>query len=396
MTLFRTLSGTALVLALSSFNSAYAVINPTAATVSLRMTCTENGAALNNCFTTIESLTSWMAATRRPNAAKPLRVEVGAGRFSTMNVANLDITCNSAQNYTGYTSFVGAGPAQTVIYLPQSKVQIASCTGMNFSELGIEGGQEGGTYGGAIKWSGGGNSSWNHVAVSGFGILWYEGQCGLSRGSHYWTASRLTLTVSTTSQAITYGASCDESWFFGSEITVSVPANATILSNGVAFGGAVQARDNGIIHVYGSVIRALVDKPVSTDPSFGFSAVDAGTSAAGGEIHIHGTGIDLISTTGQNIVALKAGPGGHIHANETAYNVQTTGTVTRILDLSGTGHAVHAPYLWQNHPEAPVIVSADGADMAVVTNTLDGKPHLVIYSNSCGSRWFDTFTRECR
>jgi hypothetical protein len=359
------------------------------------MTCTENGAALNNCFTTPQSLTTWMAGTRRPNADKPLRVEIGAGRFTSTN-ENFEITCNSSQNYTGYTSFVGAGPAQTVLYFPyaqSARLVISSCAGMNFSELGIEGGQEDLTYGGAIKWMGGGSSSWNHVAVSGFGILWYESQCGLSRGSHYWTASRLTAATSVFGLTTSYSASCDESWFFGSEITATAPVNSNI--NGAAPGqvtavsvSAVKARDNGIIHVYGSVVRVLADYQ-----SPNISAISANN---GGEIHIHGTGIDLISTTGQNMVALMAGPGGHIHANETAYNAQTTGTVTRILDQSGTGHAIHAPYLWHNHAEAPVIVSADGADMAVVTNTLDGKPHLVIYSNSCGSRWFDTFTRECR
>jgi len=381
------------VLALSSFNSVYAVINPTAATVSLRMTCTENGAALNNCFTTPQSLTTWMAGTRRPNAANPLRVEVGAGKITGNGGkgVQLAVQCDPANGYTGYTSFIGAGPAQSIIYAPNgiiAPVTITSCTEMNFSELGFVGA---GGYGGTIVWSGGGNSSWNHVAINTTGYAWRE-ECepGAIRGNHYWTASRLTAIVAVTAQLETYWSSCDESWFFGSEITASSPTNAQINSgNGVilgAWGAAVFANGNGIVHVYGSVIRALIDTPTS-----GFPAVSTSDNA---EVHIHGTGIDLISTTGQNMIAIQAGAGSIVHANETAYNFVTTGTKTRILNQGGH---VHAPYFWQNHPEAPVILSDNGADMSVVTaNTSDGQPHMVIYSSACASHWYDTVDRVCR
>jgi hypothetical protein len=121
----------------------------------------------------------------------------------------------------------------------------------------------------------------------------------------------------------------------------------------------------------------------------------AATATGSGKIHIHGTGIDVISQSANNIVALAASNGGTIHANAAAYSLKTGsgGTVTRI---SNNGGHVHAPYLWEQHANPPAILSENGADMAVVTGTADNHPHLVIYDTSCAGKWFDTSTNACR
>ena len=143
------------------------------------------------------------------------------------------------------------------------------------------------------------------------------------------------------------------------------------------------------MHVYGSVIRSLSGSGITTS-----SAVAASASGTG-KLHIHGTGIDVISTAANNIVALSASTGGEIHANVSSYNLTTGngGTVTRI---SNTGGHVHAPYLWQEHPTPPSIISQDGADTAVVTSTTGGTPRFVIYSTACPSKWFDVGSNACR
>lgn len=354
-----------------------AAVDPAAAVIKVRKICTENGVTLNNCFTNLTDLANWMASARKPNTSSPLQVEMGPGTFT----GQLMVACNPASNYTGYTSFKGAGNGQTIIkgsgYTPP--VVVSSCTELSFSHLTINGG----LYGGVV-WNGGGNSKWNDIEVIAAARAWYEENCGSTRGSHYWSASRLSVTSGLTA-ANTYVATCDESWFFGSELTVSVPSGSTAINS-----GAVLATQNGIIHVYGSVLRVILD---GTGDSVAAWVGDLGNATTGGEIHIHGTGIDLISQTGRNVVALKASANGIIHANAAAYNMNTTGTKTRIVN---TGGHVHAPYVWEEHAEAPNITSVNGADMAVVTNTSDGQPHLAIYSSNCTSKWFDTVTRACR
>lgn len=358
---------------------AHAATDPAAAVVKVRKVCSDNGVALDNCFTTMSSLTYWMANTRKPNASNPLRVEIGPGSF----LEDVFITCNAGNGYTGYTSFEGAGSAQSIIngYGSGSSTpfNVSSCTEMSFSHMKITT-----RFYGGVKWNGGGTSRWTDVQIIGSGRAWYEETCGATPGSHYWMGSKLTASA-VFSIAETYRASCDESWFFGSEVTASVPADAYPAS-----GGAATAMSAGVIHLYGSVLRTLIDGP--TTGNF-VPAASVGYGVAGGAIHLHGTGIDGISNTGQNITAIYAGSGGMIHANESAYNLSTTGTITRIVN---TGGHVHAPYLWETHAEAPVITSVNGADMAVVTNTTDGQPHLVIYSTACASKWFDTVAKACR
>jgi hypothetical protein len=103
-------------------------------------------------------------------------------------------------------------------------------------------------------------------------------------------------------------------------------------------------------------------------------------AGAGGEIHIHGTGIDSISTVGEEIYVLVAEDGGFIHANESSYVIKTTGTVTRIDNVGST---VKAPYLWEERDTAPAIISANGADSFI--DTSGTVPTMYIYADGCNS-----------
>jgi hypothetical protein len=73
-----------------------------------------------------------------------------------------------------------------------------------------------------------------------------------------------------------------------------------------------------------------------------------------------------------------------IHANGAAYNLHTGtgGTVTRIVKDTNSATHVHAPYVWEEHPNPPNILSANGADTAVTTSTADGHPHQLVASKN--------------
>lgn len=132
----------------------------------------------------------------------------------------------------------------------------------------------------------------------------------------------------------------------------------------------------------------------------GDTSLSAVTATSGGMVHIHGTGIDAISSASNNIKVLTAGVGSMIHANASSYNLSTpTGSVTRI---NNTGGHIHAPYLWEHIPDpttAPNFASQNGADTTTVTTgTSDGQPHMAVYSASCpsGTKWYDQVDKVCR
>ena len=81
-----------------------------------------------------------------------------------------------------------------------------------------------------------------------------------------------------------------------------------------------------------------------TRRSFG----EAYASASGsGEIHIHGTGIDLFASTAATLTGLRARKSSRIHADAAAFNMSigTGGSITRIADETTGGEGIHAPYL---------------------------------------------------
>lgn len=374
--------------------TASAVIDPVAEKVQLKQSCSNNGAAIDNCFTTFLDLSRWLKNTRKPNVNAPIHVDIGTGVFAGSTIPGTDIYvqdinlfCNPSDGYTGYISFNGQGANQTVLQGTgsgsTSAVNISNCTELNFSDLKVTTSFYGGVY-----WKGGGNSRWTNVDLVTNGRAWDEPVCGATRGNHYWFSSKITTTAAFT-VALSYRATCDETWFFGSEVKLTVPG-------GLAGGATVMASGNGIIHLYGSNLRNFFD---------GEGVVPAAEANGGGEIHIHGTGIDAISTTGQDVYVFKVATGGLIHADASGYVMSTSGNVTRILNEGGT---VKAPYQWGQSNQPPQVTSEDGADIAIETNCETNvchdidtgtETHLLIYNEACAGThgpWFDVVTRKCR
>lgn len=381
-------------LGLTSLNVS-AAVDSAAPVVLLRTSCNDgSGGTLNNCFTDIEGVTDWIRNTRMPNSSTPLAVEIGPGTFFSV-----DLACEGT--FTGYTTFRGAGRENTTIgvnsnWMPYS-VQLDGCTSMKFHDITI--GPFNGSLGG-INWKGTGTSAWQNVEFFTNNYGWNDSgtACPTSgiRGAHYWTSSRIVSTNASIAIGA-YESTCAEDWFIGSEVTIhsnkiGTKANA-IRSNG----------PNSEIHFYGGVLRVLLTGPASTTQD-----IAAASAMNSGEIHIHGTGIDVISEFAKPVVALKVASGGTIHANASAYNLRTAagGTVTRINNVGGLGH-IHAPYLWEHIPDTDGdpgtvdtnFISANGADQTTVTaGTSDGHPHTAVYSSACPSnaRWYDQVDKVCR
>ena len=342
-----------------------------------------------NCATTILETTNWIAKTRLPTADRPVKVDIGPGKFG--------VNSGGGPACTSYTSWNGAGPEQTII---ASGITAISCTRFHVSSLKITGGFPAPDY-----WQGGGDSTWTNVHLDGSLYGWTETNCNATTGraKHQWFGSRIS------SQGKGYLASCSENWFWGTELAVtagSADPRVVIALYQPSFGISPE------FHFYGSNLKlVLPDGAVTTEPSElngeCSGAVAVCSSGPGASVHIHGTGIDIVGNASPNkVVALAADNGGEIHANSSAYNLSTGsgGTIQRVLKgvVGGGGH-IHAPYLWETHPEAPFVSSpgvtfksVTGYDMAMVTSTVDGRPHMLVYDSTCTSGWWDTVTQSCR
>lgn len=369
---------------------ALAVNDPNAAVVKLRDPfnggCLEAGVTLDNCFTDVASLNSWIG-TRLPSAAKPLLVDIGPGTFTDepfrcVNKGHITVRGSGRPNTTlGPSSITGRG------------MFLRNCTNLNVLNLKLVG-----TYA-TIDWGGTGITTWTDVEVIGAGFGWYESgdvTCSQQQTKHYWFGSRIEgQTYGGNTHA--YGSSCGENWFFGSEL-ISSPNGLWREAFPIWVSGIPSCSScKGEAHIYGSVLRVNVTSAGNHTTSFPVAAA----YAQGGQIHIHGTGIDVISQASITIAALKADSGGMIHANGAAYNLSTGvgGTVTRIANNGGH---VHAPYLWEHIPDpavAPNFTSVNGADMTteVVNNGAD--INMLVYNNQCtgaGGPWYNVALRTCR
>jgi hypothetical protein len=361
-------------------------------TIYLRTNCTENGASVSGCYTTLASLNSAIV-TINPNASKPLLIDVGPGQFGgtfkCTNVSNITVR-GSGRTNTVIGSYASGFP---LAQMPAFK--LTNCDRLDVSNL-----KAAGTYY-VIDWKGAGTTTWTDVDVFGVGIGWYDNgtdsagevTCAAPLTTkHYWYSSKFEIHPQV-SNLHTYSAGCGEHWFYGSELVASTEAVPGAPAPGNPHGASVLGAGNAEVHVYGSVLRFLA--PQTGQEPNGIAIVYSSNNA---NVHIHGTGIDAESAFATNVTALLASTDGEIHANGTAYNLKSAGgIVTRVLKEDATAH-IHAPYFWETHPEAPTVVSEPGYDTAVVTNTVDGFPHTVVnvLPTTCASGWYDTTIRACR
>ena len=377
--------------------AAYAVIDNNATTVKLREACNEGPGTptLNNCFTTISGangLEDWIENKR--TTSDPLVVEIGPGTFENFN-------CRTKNDIT----LKGSGPDRSILVggLLTYGIQAWDCERFHVQDLTVK------APGFALVWNGTGSSRWTNVTIEGGSLgSWVDGLAAdgcpkvtdADKPVHYWFNSRLLGTGQN------YIAKCSENWFFGSEILTTGKSGAASSAFVVGNSG-VDTTAKPEVHVYGSVVRVIVGTgdsyPVPTPGAVqGVIAVVANKDA---DVHLHGTGIDVINAggLGNTIAALSAYGGGSIHANGAAYNLKkgNNGNVVRIIKDALPATRVHAPYMWNENTTPPDVTSVTGADTAVITSgTSDDRPHLLVYDSNCdansSNKWYDTTDKVCR
>lgn len=378
--------------------SASAAIDGGAAVVLLRKSCTENGNVVDNCFTSMSTLTTWIWNARRPGQTSgrtPLMVDVGPGLFSgsfTCDGRADDDASASGVQHRGHVTIRGAGVNNSVLEDDQAVVTLA-CENLVFENM---------TFRSTSPEQGvsnvGGNTTWNHVELSARNYAWNDGigdgECStreIPKGKHIWNNSRI-LATSGQWGTIAYYNHCDDALFLGSEINAEATSNALGVKRNVAI-----FTYGGNIRIYGGAIRVLSGPGIVADGALGAS-VAVLTARPEAEVHIHGTGIDMISADPNPLRAFYMGQGGMIHANGAAYMMRTGAgaRVERIyLEPESPMPMVMAPYLWEPMATPPNIYSLTGQDTVVVTQTADEKPHTLVYAESCATRWFDNNTNDC-
>ncbi len=375
--------------------------------VNLRTSCTQNGGSTEvpNCFNSMAALDTWLRNVRQAGPTNPTLVEIGPGNFGSWFCGSSHVTLR------------GSGRDRTVILGTPGSFQALSidsgCTNLNVQDLTVDGH--------LLPWGVSvfnleAVTSWTNVEVFGGLYGWIESvpaSCQNHNGRHTWFSSRITSTGVSSSGFIVsraYTASCATSWFWGSELTSRVNGNE---SN--AF--ALEAH-NAEIHLYGSTVRLLL---ASNTTASSFTPVTGGhylvAALAGSDVHIHGTGLDIIHSGSGTVDMLYADLSSHFHANESAANIHVTGP-GRVRRVAGAGR-IEAPYTWGADTRPPLsstssgvqtLSSRNGADNYIETDCpLSGPcsaggdyPHLMVYRAQCtGSGadqgpWFDTVTRDCR
>lgn len=350
----------------------YAVNDPNAPIMQLRHPdhggCMEAGNIIDNCVVA-GTLGLGGIQFNQLSSANPLLVEVGPGTFGQIFSGG-----GSDRNIT----VRGSGVDTTTF---QSLTIKLNSPNTSFADLTVGG--AGVSYAVVVLGDAmGSTTTWTNTKLVG---SWSE-YCAippdnLPAGRHSFFSSQIQMTG-----ADTYQVGCDESWFYGSDIT----SQGDLTKNKVTPFTVGRSE----LHVYGSIIRVLGTGVGATSTLLPMTAI----LAYAGKTHIHGTGIDVIAVDGApaSVTALLAYDGAVIHASESSFNLSTGvgGTVTRIDNQGGT---IRSPYIWASLPLSGQDFSSEtGADMTTVTDTADGQPHLVIYSDNCASKWYDIVDKACR
>jgi hypothetical protein len=256
---------------------------------------------------------------------------------------------------------------------------------------------------------------WTNVEVLGGVYGWVETIKGCSSpvGEHLWFSSRIiSVGLNGAPASRAYTATCATSWFWGSELTSNVNWNE-------ANGFALEAH-GAEIHFYGSNARLLLAANTQAsvfNPAAGGGGHYLFAALAGSEVHIHGTGLDVVHKGSGTADMLYADSSSHFHANESGFNIHVTGA-GKVQRLDGAGR-IETPYTWGPGIQPPLSAASNGVQTLIARNGTDTYietdcpisgncsaggtyPHLMIYRAECTGTgpaqgpWFDTVTKACR
>jgi hypothetical protein len=188
--------------------------------VELRSDCPRD--AGDTCFGDLGALDHWLWQQRKPSAAAPVTVEVGAGAFRGR------IDCRGQ----GHVTFRGQGRAQsqlvgTVDEFPFATIRADGCVALRFEHLSVLAPRSHTGRGKAVRWLRGGDSHWSDVALEAEYIAWYDSGCApgndlASVGEHRFEH------VSIRAGALGYFSDCGHGWLADSEIVVAASATTVL------------------------------------------------------------------------------------------------------------------------------------------------------------------------
>jgi hypothetical protein len=394
----------------------FAVIDSTAPVVSLRNTCQNGGTTLNNCFTSMPPLLTWIYGTRVPTATSPLLVDVGPGTFGGFH-------CGIG----GHITVRGSGRNNTI--LASSNVGTTEpnmgglggtgfgCVNLVFQDLTFDSSKPGGqppfANSAAFAWFGAGNATWVNVALLGQDYGWWDIRYSSAASSqHYWLNSIITASPNASapqnSAAFkTYGATHR---IFGSEINLFANSN---IAGAMSLGG--EAGIAGEVQMYASPIRA------KAAPNASLSKLRGVEVGANQTFHMHGSTIGVNAEAASSSAVDVEGIGSAVaiigggfynattlHVIDVAYALKPKGAGISTRLWAASNHGIEAPFWWGSGLTPPTLApdGLDGADIFVETDcsiySCQGtgiEPHLLIYTSKCtgtGGPWFDTTVKTCR
>ncbi len=390
--------------------SALAGIDNNASVVQLRVSCIESNATINNCFTSLNTLDSWIQEVRASSNSDPLAVQIGPGTFPGVlrcqGNQHISLLGSGSSNTTLKRSGEGEGFLVVLILKDKCNLNVQDLKIDNIGGLAAVQVQDQNSSTFEIL------SIWNNVEIISTGYPWLEEHCdpAITHSKHFWKASKLTSLDGGIAGFAKAYVSCAENWFHATEITArrEIPGGVPQATALLVFGET---------HVYGGVIRALsgpgVNLPTPSPYTSGAGPqglVGVYASGPNAHVHIHGTGIDVLSVESNDVAGVLVEKNAHAHIKDSTFNMSSCGgmstcsaTLGRIADFGGM---VRSNYQWENGTEPPNISSLEGADTFVETDcspmgcqTSGSQPHMLIYSKACkgaGGNWFDIVTRSCR
>lgn len=379
---------------------ALGAVDPDAEIIELRTSCTVGGNAIDDCFTTMSTVLSWISDTRQPTKSTPLLVRIGPGSFGPYSCTN-----------SGWISLQGAGREHTIVGAGATHgATVANCQDLGFSDLTVRGDEIG------VTFNGNSSSTWNNADLIGGKTSGESAQPvyawldGFGSQLHYLFGTRL-IAEASHKRVAAASSGFAEVWFYGGDVVVRGTPNTPAEVEAYAAATLVYQAD---WRFFGTTIRAVLGDathmkvvlPISGIPS-GFGGIFA---VGGAKVHLHGSIVSVDASgadplTNYDALGIGSFNAGMVHTPGTAFVVKAAGSgqVVRV-----TGQNVQSPFLWQAGTEPPVagLDSLVGQDLYVETdcnatscsigsNRTD--PHLMIYKPDCtNSPWFDVVRGVCR
>ena len=274
-----------LVLAWLALAAGAASAGPALRTLRLAADC--KVAADDGCFGDLTSLGAWLFGVRKPSAAAPVTVEVGAGEFH----GRLDCRGQGHVTFRG-ASREAARLVGTVDEFPFATIRAEDCAALAFEHLTVVSPRSRTGRGKAVRWLGGGDSRWTDVALRAEYVAWYDSSCPHGNalpplGSHRFSH------VSIEAGALGFFSDCGAARLEDSEIGVE-RAPATVLPTLARSLPRIVA---GVKAGHRSDVE-LVRCRVEVDASAGASVGQAIALAAGADGNSHPLGAGTIELRG--------------------------------------------------------------------------------------------------